>query len=90
MDTCPVCKVTYPQYTARYHNVVCEDCLARYPCMTDDNKEIKFGNKDYYGGFLSVIGGKVTPKPIHYCYIKGVKIYADEARFGGIVYSGCD
>ncbi len=90
MDTCPVCKVTYPQHTARYCNVVCDDCLMRYPCMTDNNKEIMFGNIDHTGGFLSVIDGKQTTTPIHYCYINVVKIYANEARFGGIVYSGCE
>ena len=90
MDTCPVCKVTYPQHTARYCNVVCDDCLMRYPCMTDNNKEIMFGNIDHTGGFLSVIDGKQTTTPIHYCYINGLKIYANEARFGGIVYSGCE
>ena len=90
MDTCPVCKGTYPQHTARYCNVVCDDCLMRYPCMTDNNKEIMFGNIDHTGGFLSVIDGKQTTPPIHYCYINGVKIYANEARFGGIVYSGCE
>ena len=88
MDTCPVCKVSYPQLSSRYHNVVCSDCLARDPCVTEDNKEIIFGNVDYSGGFLSVVDGVVTSPPIHRCFINNVPIYADEARFGGIVYIG--
>ncbi len=89
MDTCPVCKVTYPQLTARYCNVVCNDCLNRYPCMTEDNKEISFGNIDYTGGFLSVVDGEVTSPPIHKCFMNNIPIYAMEARFGGIVHMGC-
>lgn len=90
MDTCPICNVSYPQFTARYCNVVCDDCMMRYPCMTEDNKEISFGNIDYTGGFQSIVDGKVTTPPIHKCFMNNVLIYADEARFGGIVYFGCN
>ena len=55
---------------------------------TEDNKEISFGNIDYTGGFQSIVDGKVTTPPIHKCFMNNVLIYADEARFGGIVYFG--
>ena len=47
--------------------------------------QMKFGNIDHTGGFVSLKNGVATSPPQHICYVNGVKCYADEARFGGIV-----
>ena len=91
MDTCPVCKQTYEQYTPRYCNVVCRACLDTYlPGMTEPDgwKVIEFGNTGFGGGFMSVVDGIRTQPDIHKCYINKVPCDASEARFGGIVYTG--
>lgn len=79
---CPICfrKV---KKSFRYPNYVCSDCCQR---ASDENgRLLNFFNVDLSGGFW---GRYVDTKEIyesHVCYIDGVKCYADEAHFGGIV-----
>lgn len=46
---------------------------------------ISFYNESHWGGFISVVDGSRGTS--HDCYIRGIKCYAEEARFGGIVVS---
>ena len=53
---CPICKSNvFPM--ARYKNYICEDCIERYPPITEQNELIKFYNQDPSGGFISVVDG---------------------------------
>lgn len=80
---CPICK-NKRLTTQRYPNKICYDCTKL--CVTKDNKSIQFFNIDHSGGFVSIVDNKYHGN-IHDCYVKGIKCYADEVRFGGVVVS---
>ena len=81
---CPLCKQEV-QKNARYPNYVCHKCLKEHGTYTEDGKKITFYNPYIDGGFESLIEGDSKPSYCHICFINGVKCYASEARFGGIV-----
>ena len=89
---CPICKKEI-EFSARYGDYVCNECVDS-GTFTEDGRRIRHGNVDYTGGFVSLIEGETKNGNEHYCYIEreGIryKIYADEARFGGIVYHLCE
>lgn len=79
---CPLCRDDV-QYSERYPKYVCSNCAEK---ITDaDGRNVNFFNLDLYGG----IGGEYVDTGEAYnkqvCYIDGVKCYAEEGRFGGIV-----
>lgn len=81
---CPICDSDTFQML-RYPHYVCDICISTYDTLTVDNKKIEFSNISPFGGFQSKIEGENEYGSEHYCYINGIKCYADEARFGGIV-----
>ena len=89
---CPICKKEI-EFSARYGNYVCNECVDS-GTFTEDGRRIRHGNVDFTGGFVSLIEGETEKGNEHYCYINHsdnrFKIYADEARFGGIVYHLCE
>lgn len=89
---CPICKNAI-EVSAREGSYVCYECV-HSGTFTEDGRRIDFGNIDYTGGFQSRIEGESIPGNEHYCYINHkdniFKVYASEARFGGIVYHLCE
>tara|TARA_B100000925_G_scaffold191311_1_gene144726 strand:- start:123 stop:428 length:306 start_codon:yes stop_codon:yes gene_type:complete len=85
---CPVCHNPIA-FSARYGNYICNDCID-LGTFTEDGRRVRHGNISHSGGFESLIEGETVKGHEHYCYIEreGIryKLYADEARFGGIVY----
>jgi hypothetical protein len=84
---CQICQKEH-LVMLRYPNAVCMDCRQRYQLMTSSRENavpIKFYNEDVWGGFYSMINGERGQ--IHECCLNGVRCYAQEARFGGIVIS---
>jgi len=88
---CPICKSAI-EPSAREGIYVCYDCV-NSGTFTEDGRKINFGNINWAGGFESRIEGEGLPGSEHYCYINHgdnkFKVYASEARFGGIVYHLC-
>ncbi|KAJ3445304.1 hypothetical protein M0812_11176 [Anaeramoeba flamelloides] len=80
---CPICKKNV-EISPRYPHYVCGECRST-GVFTKEGKQINFFNEDMSGGFLSQIEGEKKFGREHTCYIKNVKCFADEARFGGIV-----
>ena len=89
---CPICNSVIP-LSVREGNYVCNTCV-NSGTFTEDGRKISFGNKDWSGGFISKIEGEKDIGSEHYCYInfqgEKYKLYADEYRFGGIVYHLCN
>ena len=67
----------------RYKNYVCYDCQIESPPVNENNENIEFYNIDPSGGFMSKVNNIIGND--HICYIKNIKCYANESRFGGIV-----
>ena len=82
--TCAVCK-KHHDTANRYPNAICSKCLYTYKTYTKEGYEITFSNGNNGFGFFSYINNKKGE--IHECYIKGIKCFANEAKFGGIVIS---
>lgn len=81
-NKCPICG-NLSEYIERYANYVCKNCTA---IATDfDGELLEFFNLDMGGGYQSNYKNSKQIYDSHVCYINGIKCYADEARFGGIV-----
>lgn len=85
---CPVCKKEI-ELCARHPNYICRECLRTYPKLNDHGEEVTFYNVSWTGGFIckNVKTGEINEE--HICYINGVRCWADEYRFGGIVIEAC-
>lgn len=72
----------------RYPLSVCGTCCSKENIKDASGNPMWFTNTHIFGmGFASLhtIDGVVVQKEEHICFVKGVKCYAEEARFGGIV-----
>lgn len=79
---CPVCHKNELTPVARYPRMLCSVCHEGEK-KDEAGNPVEFQNIDLFGGFQSLHNGKI--KKEHICYIKNVRCYATEARFGGIV-----
>ena len=69
----------------RYPHYICEDCISECPPTNENNEPIEFFNIDISGGFRSKANNVYGNE--HICYIKNIKCYAEEGRYGGIVFT---
>jgi hypothetical protein len=81
-QVCPVCGVPVTPMP-RYPRYVCATCAAK--AVTSDGRPLRFFNLSLSGGFGAEYADSGEPYDGSTCYIDGVKCFADEARFGGIV-----
>lgn len=79
---CLICaeKVTHSE---RYPRQVCERCATR--AADAYGRRLKFFNESISGGLRAVYLDNGAEYNRQICYIDGIKCYADEHRFGGIV-----
>ena len=84
---CPICS-NFHNTLQRYPHAICNKCLTKYKPLDKNGIHIEFFNKNLFGGFTSKKGNIYGEE--HECYINGIKCYADEARFGGIVIQKID
>ena len=82
MQWCPICSTEVPD-NPRYPRYVCDRCAAK--AASADGRPLEFFNEGMSGGFVARYADTHEPYPGHECFIDGVKCWADEARFGGIV-----
>ncbi|MEH2195499.1 MAG: hypothetical protein V7K98_23060 [Nostoc sp.] len=79
---CPICSIP-TRYFARYTRAVCDNCYSK-ACDVQGRK-LSFFNTSMSGGFEAIVTETKEKYESHICYIAGVKCWAEEARFGGIV-----
>ncbi|MDQ3814132.1 MAG: hypothetical protein M3347_09295 [Armatimonadota bacterium] len=79
---CPICHAEVPP-NPRYPRYVCPDCEAR--AADENDRALKFYNESFSGGFIAQYADTGEKRDSHICFIDGIKCWADEARFGGIV-----
>ncbi len=71
-------------FSPRYPRAVCSQCAAQ--ARNEQGELLAFYNETLSGsGFRAVVRETGEPHASHMCYIRGIRCYADEARFGGIV-----
>ena len=84
--TCPVCHVSV-SLNARYPDYLCRDCCGK--AVDAKGRPLAFFNADVGGGFEArfrddkSLAREVTEN--HTVYVGFLKVWADEARFGGYV-----
>jgi protein-arginine kinase activator protein McsA len=79
---CPICNKELDS-NQRYPTYVCKSCAEK---ASDINgRELVFENTSVLGGYKAFYADAKEQYEDHICYINGIKCYADEARFGGIV-----
>ena len=79
---CPICQ--YPVHpSSRYPQALCGLCLRE--AADEHGRPLNFFNVDMSGGFRAVYPDTGEERDSHVCYVRGVRCWADEARFGGIV-----
>jgi len=86
---CPSCK-KHIKICHRHPKYICRECLQTYPFLNEKGQEVIFSNIDWTGGFVSRVKGSDICEADHICFINGIKCWADEFRFGGIVIEAID
>jgi hypothetical protein len=85
--SCPICKVSLRKLE-RYPRYVCSTCMRH--AKSEDGQLLFFYNMSLSGGFSAKYVASGESYNLNYCWINGVKCYADEARFGCIVIQTVD
>lgn len=79
---CPICDEKL-EFIERYPNYICWECANK---ATDENgRKLLFGNLGMSGGYAASYADNGDTYDSHICYVEGLKCFANEARFGGIV-----
>ncbi|WP_425617385.1 hypothetical protein NA78x_001060 [Anatilimnocola sp. NA78] len=86
-QVCPICS-TAVEPVPRYPKYLCSTCAAQ--AKSRDGRSVVFSNADATGGFVAHFADEGSPYSSHECFVSGIKCYADEARFGGIVIQRTD
>lgn len=73
---------------ARYPRYLCRECASG--ASDKSGKKLEFGNTDLSGGFEAVYADTGKKYQSHECFVKGMRCWADEARFGGVVIEALD
>jgi hypothetical protein len=79
---CPICHFSVHPST-RYPRALCGLCM--FEATDEHGRRLSFFNVDMTGGFRAVYADSGEEREGHVCYVRGVRCWADEARFGGIV-----
>jgi predicted RNA-binding Zn-ribbon protein involved in translation (DUF1610 family) len=79
---CPICHTSIQPF-ARYPRYLCPECAGR--AKSKDGRLLKFSNIDMTGGFIAEYADTSESYPSHGCYVDGIRCYAEEGHFGGIV-----
>ena len=81
-QNCPICRTEVPK-VERYPKYVCRECFNR--AVDETGRKLKFMNESVWGGYLAFYADTDEKYESHTCFIDGIKCFANEARFGGIV-----
>ena len=84
---CPICSMPV-QPSGRYPHYLCAACAKR--AVDINGRALSFFNVSLSGGYNAKFTYTKETYNSHICYIDGLKCYADEARFGGIVIQPVD
>jgi len=79
---CPICGVGQPESSC-YPNYLCRICAAK--AADEDGRRLSFSNTDIGGAFITHYKDTGEERRSNVCYVNGVRCFADEAKFGGIV-----
>lgn len=79
---CPTCQ-NEVNPNARYPNYICGSCVDK--AQSEDGRPVKFYNEDISGGCRGEYADTKETYEGDILYVNGIKCYADEAHFGGIV-----
>ena len=79
---CPICLLEVTP-SPRYPHYVCTSCAER--AADENGRPLEFSNESFSGGFIAKYSDTGEGRGSHICYIDGVKCWADEAYFGGII-----
>jgi hypothetical protein len=83
---CPLCGAGVTT-SPRYPDHLCTECAGR--AVDADGRPLRFYNVSFSGGFRAVFADDETDADAvsrdHLVFVDGVRCWADEARFGGIV-----
>jgi hypothetical protein len=85
--TCPICNSPLTRLI-RYPLSICGSCASIENIKDASGNTVTFCNTDALGGgfaSLHTINGKTVKKEENICFVKGIKCFAEEARFGGII-----
>ena len=85
---CPICYTEFTHLLSdRHPRIICSICT-NTEILDRNNYKVCYSNESIHGGFISyhtTINGIIEQKD-HICYIKGIECFADEGRYGGIIF----
>ena len=68
---------------ARYPALLCDACVRE--AVDENGRSLEFWNVDGSGGFEARYSDTDEVRDSHVCFVRGMKCWADERYFGGIV-----
>lgn len=79
---CPVCgRKVLPMI--RYPDYLCNSCANT--AKSHSGRPLSFFNQGSWGGYGACYSDDKSPYESNLCYVGSLEVWADEARFGGIV-----
>lgn len=79
---CPICSKVQPR-NERYPDCLCPDCVSL--ASDEAGGLLLFQNTSISGGFAASVADTGEAHDSHVCFVRGVRCWADEAHFGGVV-----
>jgi hypothetical protein len=79
-QACPICGANLRR-NPRYPRYVCKACASQ--AVDESGRALTFAGLGC--GFQAAYADTGEQRESHVCYIRGVRCWADEARFGGVV-----
>jgi DNA-directed RNA polymerase subunit RPC12/RpoP len=79
---CPVCGNIVTSIP-RYPRYVCADCATK--ASSAEGRRLEFFNTSLGGGYVARYADTKESYQSHECFIDGMRCYANEGRFGGVV-----
>jgi hypothetical protein len=80
---CPICAAPVALWP-RHPKLVCSACVCA--AVDGNGRALRFGNTGPLGtGFRAALPDGSEPREPHTCFVRGVRCFADEGRFGGVV-----
>lgn len=82
IQNCPICGKDV-NFNIRYPDYICRACEAL--AASPDGRLLSFANEAWGGGCKAFHLDDHSEYKSNICLVRGVSVWADEARFGGIV-----
>ena len=84
---CPICHCILREHP-RYKRYLCPECASE--AESEDGRPLCFANFTESGGYKAWYADTEEPYESNLCFVRGVRCWAEDAKFGGIAISALE